>query len=99
MLITLGATALEIILKKAKHLYTNGYDNVYLKSGGYKQALEDFYSVSPTRVREISKEKTTGMAGNLRMTLRYNSPALTMSKKYQSGMNPVQPVNVIIYTD
>lgn len=94
-------SALKTILKKAKHLYTNGYDSVYLKTGGNKQALTDFYSVRPTRIQRISKVETTGKVGNWKITVRYDSQKLTMSKmpNPKAGRKDTPLHNVILYED
>ena len=50
-----GVKVIGDILSKARHLYSNGYDNVFLKSGGIKQAERDFYSVvSPDEAKTIN---------------------------------------------
>ena len=55
-LICLGAKVLSKLLKNAEHLYSNGYDSVFLKSGGVKQAEKDFYAwVKPTKAKNTKK--------------------------------------------
>ena len=54
----LGAKVLSTILKNAKLLYTNGWDNVFVKSGGVKQAEKDFYSwISPAKAQKTTTVK------------------------------------------
>lgn len=69
-MMTLGSAIARSILLKAKRLYSNGYDTVYIKRGGYKQAEEDFFSVHPRKVKELNRMETTGLVGQLRVTLR-----------------------------
>ena len=48
-------TAIRRVLKMTKQIFTDGYNKVYLKSGGHKKCYEDFYSVSPTKVTNINE--------------------------------------------
>ena len=49
----LGAKVLNMLLKNAKRIHNNGYDTVFVKSGGVKQAEKDFYTwVSPDDAEE-----------------------------------------------
>ena len=47
-----GTEAIEKLLRKTKLLYSNGYDQVLVKAGGYKQALSDFKSIDPDVMTE-----------------------------------------------
>ena len=51
-----GAEALDQLLRQTKLLYTNGYDKVLIKGGGYRQAISDFNSVHPDVTRRNSKQ-------------------------------------------
>ena len=37
---------MQILLKGAKFVYSNGLDSVFLKPGGYAKAIEDFNSLN-----------------------------------------------------
>ena len=45
--------AIQLIVKDARHVYSDGVRNVYRKKGSYAKALEDFYSTSPTKIQDL----------------------------------------------
>ena len=46
-----GKNALGKLFVTARHLYSNGISSVYVKRGSYDNAVSDFYSLKPSRVR------------------------------------------------
>ena len=57
----LGTGVLGKLVGTARHLYSNGNSNVFVKKGRYTDAVSDFYSLKPTRVR------TKQMKGKVRI--------------------------------
>ena len=47
-----GMEALRKVLHQSRLLFSNGYDKVFLKDGGYRQAITDFNSVDPKLLQD-----------------------------------------------
>ena len=47
-----GMEALRKVLHQSRLLFSNGYDKVFLKAGGYRQAITDFKSVDPKLLQD-----------------------------------------------
>ena len=47
--------AIHRVLYRAKEIFTDGYNKVYVKPGGQKQCVADFHSVSPTAVKNLNE--------------------------------------------
>ena len=48
-----GIIKLRELFGTAKHMYTDGASNVYVKSGSYNDAIADFYNLKPTNVKTL----------------------------------------------
>ena len=48
-----GVIKLTKLFGTAKHLYTDGVSNVFVKSGSYNDAIADFYNLKPTHVKKL----------------------------------------------
>ena len=51
-----GKAAVEALLKGTRHIYSDGLTNIFTKKGGYIQALEDFESVNPIKVKNARRK-------------------------------------------
>lgn len=73
-----GFFAMKTLLDGARYIYTRGQtyglDNVFIKPGGYRQALDDFERVYATNVKKsVEKGKiveATGEVGNKMIILK-----------------------------
>ena len=50
----IGMKAFKSLIKGAKEIYSGRSGRMFVKSGGYRQAVTDFYSVSPTEVLDLT---------------------------------------------
>lgn len=97
----LGLRAVNKIVGGAKFLRHQAFgETVFVKSGGYVQALRDFYSVNPTNVRDLNiGSGVQGIVGDrtlrvLRHTKIIKTPALSI---YQGTAK--FPETIIKYKD
>lgn len=70
---SIGVAAMKALKTGARKLFATEFGEVFVKGGGYQQGRMDFYSVSPTNVRYITKKGGTvrkmGTVGNLKIIL------------------------------
>ena len=57
-----GKSVLKLVLSNAKRVYSNGYDNVFVKSGGFQRAIDDF-DLFDSRIKKINKVRLTPSLG------------------------------------
>lgn len=55
----------DLILRSAKGPRTKGSSTLFIRGGGYKQAVQDFYSLGPKNVKTISTPKGELITGKL----------------------------------
>ena len=53
----MGMRAYKRLIQGASQVYSDDAGRLYVKSGGYKQAVADFDSVSPTEINESTVRK------------------------------------------
>lgn len=78
----LGTGVLGKLVGTARHLYSNGNSNVFVKKGRYTDAVSDFYSLKPTRVRTKQmkgKVKLYGYIGKKTIIVQKDASGLTLT--------------------